>query len=168
MPAVRQYVNPSPRLVCTVRPVADVLCSYIRLCEANPDNNFIDNHLRADDTPITNEHRASVAWSHYLHHPYKLLQKGLREFRDYHLLIDYQALVDHPQEQLERVYEFCDLDDYQHQFHGITNTCAEANDAAWGAKGMHDIRSNVGRTSPPPEAYLSRESINYFSQFDVR
>lgn len=165
--AIAQYINAKPRIICTARPIAEVITSYLTLAENDPDN-FIDAHLKRDGLALTNEARAHLLWTFYLKTSYESLQQGLKEHPENILLVEYRDLTFNPQKTLERIYAFCELAPYAHQWQGIENKCAEAKDAAWGLKNLHMIRPELKMRSKPPQAYLPQAAIDYFTQFDVR
>lgn len=164
--AIREYVDPQPRIVCTVRPIAEIISSYLTLVERDPDN-FIDAHLKRDDQEATNESRAYLLWTQYLKVPYECMTIGMKMHADSLLLVEYDDLVFSPAETMHRVYEFCEMEPFNHDFADIENTCAEAKDEAWGLKNLHTIRSMIGKQSVSPWCYLSPSAVDYFSQFDL-
>lgn len=165
--SIRQYIDKEPRLICTNRPIAEIIASYITLADKDP-NNFIDEHLRKQNIEITNEARAYLLWTEYLKVPYENMAIGLKMYPENILLVEYDDLVYYPDATLERIYEFCDLEYFSHDFNDIQNTCKEAKDEAWGLKDLHTIRSHVKKTSVNPLVYLPQAAIDYFSQFDLK
>lgn len=164
--AIRSYVDPDPKIVCTVRPVAEIIASYLTLAERDPEN-FIDRELRALGEPTTNEARANYLWRVTLKAPYENMLIGMRLHADSLLLVDYDQIVFEPQKTLEKVYAFCGMDSFNHEYDHIENTCAEEKDEAWGLKNLHDIRPVIKKKSVNPLCYLPRAAIDYFAQFDL-
>lgn len=165
--AFREFVDPEPRIVCTIRPIAEVIASYITLANDDPDN-FIDAHLRKDDIEVTNEARAFLLWTKYLNTPYECMTIGLKMHRESLLLVEYDDLAFSPERTIQRIYDFCELEPFEHNFNDVSNTCAEAKDEAWGLKNLHTIRPTVRKASVDPLCYLPQAAIDYFSQFDLR
>lgn len=164
--AIRSYVDPEPRIICTVRPIAEILTSYITLANDDPQN-FIDRHLQEIEQRVTDEARAHLLWTEYLKVPYESLRQGLETDRENILLVDYDRLCCQPDAVLRDVYEFCDIEPFEHTFDSIENTCAEAKDEAWGLKNLHTLRQRVGKTSSNPLTILPQAAIDYFGQFDL-
>lgn len=166
--AIKDYITPDPKIIAPVRPIAEVITSYLVLADKDP-NNFIDAHLKRIGGPVgDNEARADLLWREYLKTPYECLMTGLRTHPECILLVDYNQLAARPFHVLERIYDFCELPDYRHDVAHIDNYCAEDKDAAWGMRDLHVIRSVLHRTSPDPLRYLPQAAIDYFSQFDVQ
>lgn len=165
--AIREFVDPSPRIVATVRPIAEVLTSYLVLADQDPAN-FIDAHLKRLGAKVTNEARADLLWREYLKVPYEALQAGLQSHRDCILLVEYRELAWEPLKALARVAEWLDLPAWKPDVERVANYCAEDKDAAWGLRGLHDIRPRVSPASRHPLAYLPQTALDYFARFDVR
>lgn len=164
--AIKQFVDPNPKIVATIRPIAEIITSYIVLADADP-SNFIDAHLRREGAESSNEARATLLWSHYLKAPYESLVMGLKTHPGAILLVSYDKLCYNPQGVFDGIYEFCELPSYEHNFDTIENTCEEAKDEAWGLKNLHAIRPTLGKVSVNPLAVLPQEAISYFKQFDL-
>ena len=165
--AIKEYLNPKPRIICTVRPIAEIITSYLALADKD-ENNFIDAHLKKDGRPITNEARAHLLWSTYMKTAYENTAIGLQMHPESILLVEYSDLVANPTETFKKIYDFCELEPFEHKWEGIENKCAEAKDEAWGLKNLHIIRPTLVASSLDPRAYLPSEAINYFSQFDIK
>lgn len=165
--AIAEYINPKPRIICTVRPIAEIVTSYIALADKD-ENNFIDRHLRELKLPINNANRANLLWQKYIKETYDVMQAGLKSNPENILLVDYRDIVFHPQRTIDQIYDFCGIAHYAHRLQGIENNCAEAKDDAWGLKDLHTIRPTLTLKSENPAAYLPEEAIQYFNTFDVR
>jgi hypothetical protein len=99
--------------------------------------------------------------------PYDILKEGLETHPKNILLIEYRDIVFKPEETLKKVYDFCGLESYAHDWKSIENKCAEAKDEAWGMKNLHTIRPALDMQSSDPLAYLPKEAVEYFTQFDI-
>lgn len=165
--AIAEFINPEPRIICTVRPIAEIIASFLKLAEQDP-NNFIDTHLKYNRQEINDNNRASLLWLDYIKPLYDYMMNGLERNPENILLVDYRDLVFNPANVLKRIYKFCGMDDYQHTFDNIENRCAEEKDHMWGMKNLHDIRPKLKMVSPSPTEYLTRDAIEYFSQFDIK
>lgn len=162
---VQKYIDPDPRIICTYRPLAEVIASFIKLANNDP-NNIIDRELRDLDREINNQHRAQHLWNHYVSDTYKYLRYGLENFHKNILIVRYDDLVADPASEVAKVYEFLGMPDHQHTFDNIVNSCPESKDAAWGYQGLHDIRPTISRASADPEELLGEELVDFFRKFD--
>lgn len=165
VPAIEEYLNKDVRIICTVRPIAEVVTSYLVLADKDP-KNFIDEHLRDMGELVTNENRARLLWDFYLKVPYENMCIGIKDYKENLLLVDYRDIVYKPEETLKKVYEFCGLTPFEHTFVGIENKCEEVKDEAWGLKDLHTIRPELSKKSADPLAYLSSKTVDYLNSFN--
>lgn len=165
--AIHRYINPNAKIVATIRPIAQVIASYLALIEKDHDN-FVDRHLTqlGCATP-SNDDRANLLWQFYLRDTYDSLRIGLDDYRKHILLVEYLDLVFEPQETLRQIYDFCMLPKFEHRFDNLDETASTESDDQWGLKNLHKIRRKLERKSPDAAEYLSQEAIAYFSQFDI-
>lgn len=166
---LKMFVLPNPKIICTVRPIPDVIASYIKLIEKNKqEDNFVDNDLRTKNMHITIANRAKVLWENYISDPYQSMAFGLKHHKQNLLLVEYDKLVANPINELMKIYQFLDLPFYeQHQFVDIHNSCAEDKDAAWGLENLHKIRPKLEKQSTPPPEILGPFLADYYSQYNL-
>lgn len=165
--AIQQYINPDAKIVATVRPIAEIITSYLRLIKKDPDN-FVDKHL-AELGCLTpkNEDRASLLWQFYLKEPYESLKLGLENHREHILPVGYLDLVFDPIDTLRNIYDFCELDWFNHRFDNLDESAHTESDDQWGLKDLHTIRRTLERRSSDPCDFLPAEAIRYFKQCDL-
>lgn len=164
----KTFVNPNPKIICTIRPIPEVIVSFLRLLRDDPDN-FIDKALRHKHLPLTTENRAKELWTGYISDPYSSIRQGQRTDKHCLLMVKYDDLINDPGNTLNRIYDFLEVEPYQHHtFDRITNTCAESKDAAWGLKNLHVIRPKLEKTSEDPMQVLGANLFYYFSQYNLK
>lgn len=167
IPAIKSYINDSPVIIATVRPIAEIITSYIVLANKDP-HNFIDTHLRRDGKYISNEARADLLWNFYMKSAYEHLQIGLKDFPENILLVEYDDIIYTPHAVLNRIYSTCKINHFKHHITNIKNFCKEDKDEGWGMKDLHTIRPALSKQSQDPEKFLPIEAINYFNQFNIK
>lgn len=167
IPSIKEFVDPEPRIIATVRPIAEVITSYLVLADKDPAN-FIDKHLKQLGASINNESRADLLWREYVGPVHGFLKHGLDNYPQSILLIDYAAIVNRTEEVLGDIRAFCGLPQWDLNAKSVKNYCAEDKDHAWGMKDLHNIRPVVECRSTDPRKYLPKAAIDYFSQHDVR
>lgn len=96
----------------------------------------------------------------------KIHVRELLKINNIHL-IDYNEFTDNPEEGIKKVYEFLEIDPFNHDFNSIINTCAEEKDAAWGLENLHKIRSKLGRTNRPPEEVIGIKNTLLYDKFNI-
>jgi hypothetical protein len=164
---IKTTVTPNPKVICTHRPVSEIIVSFIKLAKNDP-NNDVDNRLRQNRMELNTRNRAMSLWNDYVKDTYTSLKIGLDTERSCIHLVGYHDLVNNNAETLKGIYEFLGMDSFNHTTDDIVNTCAESKDDSWGFKNLHDIRPKLKKTSDDPLKVLGSELFEYFNEFDAR
>lgn len=155
-----------PKIICTNRSVPEIITSFINLIGKN--YNTIDKTIRSQGLPISINNRADFLFNQYVNYPRKTLITALEQYRECVHIVEYNDIISNPQETMNKIYEFLEIDSFNHNFNNIENTCNEEKDEAWGIENLHVIRNKLQKTSTPPEEVLGKELTEYYSQFDVK
>ena len=81
------------------------------------------------------------------------------------LMVEYNDIVDQPDETMRRIYDFLEVDYYKHDFNNVTNTHRES-EKQWNLKDMHHVRKQVKRISKRPEDVLSPRILNKYKKLE--
>ena len=163
---VNMFREKSAKVIATYRPIAEVVASFIKLADKDP-NNAIDHSLREKGLEINNQNRAKFVWEEWTYEIYDSLRHGLNNNRESIYVMHYKKLVDNPLQELYNIYDFLELDRYEgHYFENIQNALSEQKDEVWGFKGLHDIRSSVNYESNDPKDVIGEDLCHYFSVYD--
>jgi sulfotransferase len=158
---LKMFFSPEPKILCTVRPIPDIISSYISLIKKNKqEQNFIDNALISRKLKITTENRANILWENYLQDSLQSLTVGLTNFRQNIHTVHYDDLVQNPEKTMESIYEFFTIEKFPHLFENIENKCSEDKDYAWGLNNLHKIRTTLKKTSIPAKKVLGKHLEN--------
>lgn len=163
----RTLLGVEPKIICTVRPVADVLASYLKLIECSPNNNFVDDFLRQHNKQINISNRAKCLWDEYVSDPYQSMQVGLRDHRECLHIVEYDDLINDPEAVLTGIYRFLGLEPHCHNTNEIDNACAEEKDRAWGLDNLHTIRPQLRKTSTPAEHILGQYLTDFYNGYNL-
>jgi len=166
---IKTYITPNPKIICPVRDVLEILTSFIDMIHRNSDQtSFIDEHLMEKGFTVDDDNRCKYLmgddgiveqslWS--------LSQAFIKNDTKHLLLVEYNDLVNTPEETFKRIYEFLELDYYSHDFMSIENTHREKEDQ-WSLKDMHHVRQKLQKTSKNPEEILSSDILNKYSKLE--
>lgn len=165
--AALKKMNIDPRIVVTIRPIPEIITSYITLIDKNPNiPNFIDESLRNKNLEINNSNRAMLIWTDYLHIPYNIIKNALINHRENLLFIQYDEIVDSPNDTIFKINKFFNIDNYSgYDFNNIINTQHEKDETGWKLKDLHKIRKELKRTSANPIDIIGPDLTNHFKQF---
>lgn len=162
---IKKYINDDPKIICTWRPTAEKIVSFLKLIEKDPDN-AVDKQLLQRNLQINTYNRSMLLWREYSFDPFMSLKHGLQYDRNHIHIVKYDDLIANPSNELEKIYNFLKIEKYNHQYNNIENTCSEQKDEMWGFKGLHDIRPNLNKTSSDPIEVLGEQLFEVFNNVD--
>ena len=167
---IKTYITPNPKIICPVRNVLEVLTSFITMVHRNSEQvSFIDQHLIEKGLEITDDNRCD-----YLMSKEGIVEQALwaqsqafirGDDKKNLLMVEYDDLVNCSDETMRRIYEFLELDYYQHDFKNVENKHREIDDQ-WYLKDMHYVRKEVKKKSKKPEDVLSTYILNKYSNLE--
>lgn len=162
---IKNNITDTPKIICTYRPIAENICSFLKLIENDP-NNSVDRELRELGLPCDTYHRSLKLWYNYSNDPYESLKYGLEHHRENLLIVNYDDIITNIDNEISRIYNFLEIPKYNHSYTNISNTCGEQKDEAWGFKNLHDIRDTITKTSNDPAKILGRDLLEFFTKLD--
>lgn len=161
---IKKYINPFPKIICTVRDPLEILASFIRLIHRSGSNNsFVDRLLIEKKMSITDDNRCTMLMLGVVGESLKALQTAYirNQMRHVHL-IDYNDLVvDKPNQTMVDLYNFLGIEYFEHDFDNISHDLRE-NDNIYGLPEMHSVRSTL---SYEPSHYADVLSVNIINKY---
>lgn len=167
---IKTYITPSPKIICTVRDVLDILTSFITLVHKNNDQvSYLDEFLLSKNRLISDDNRCDhlMSMEGIVGQSLYVLYKSLFVcYDDSHLLlVEYDDIVNSPDSTMKRIYDFLELDYYQHNYTHIDNNHPE-NDSEWGLKDMHKVRKELKKISKDSKDVLSQFMGTKYDNFE--
>jgi sulfotransferase len=156
-------LNADVKIICTVRPILEILASFISIIQGN-ENNFIDKGIEAAPNfkvsyyRDKNDARCDWLMSHIgtIGQCLPLLHTGLKsEHKDKFFFIKYNDLVDNKTEALNSIYDFLNLPRYEHNFTNIKENDKSNDEFAFGVPNLHQVKPKLIKSSTNPEEVLS-------------
>lgn len=128
---IYEYITDTPKILVLVRPVAEILKSFLYLHQQNNSltEQTLNNYITPRSDPIMRSHEAVVN-AKYLNNP------------DMFLFITYEDIVKRTKETLAKIYEFFGWESFDHDLSNIVNSAAE-DDSVYGLIGQHDVRPTI-------------------------
>lgn len=140
------------KIICPIRPILEILASFVRLTEKNPDN-FIDKKL--GDIPAgyyrtKNDARCDLlmAPNESLEHDIFSLASALNpeHAHKFHFVV-YNDLITDPVKTIEGVYEFLGIPKYKHNFNNLKWVRMPKEEAVFGIPNMHSVHSKIKQSN---------------------
>ena len=159
----------NPKVICTIRPIPEIISSYIKLMNKDMvGNNFVDTTLKKRGLTLSIKNRCEFLWKELVYNTYESVQIGLHTSRENILFLTYDQIVHRPMDALQTVYNFLDIPSYDgHTFNNINNINLENDEEYWQFPGLHQIRSELKAEPNKPEDIIGAELTQYFQQFDI-
>lgn len=166
---IKTYITPNPKIICPVRDIAEILTSFITMVHRNDDQvSFIDKHLIEKGVTVDDDNRCQYLMSNdgiVEQALWAQSQAFIKNDTRHLLMVEYNDLVNNPDETMRKIYDFLEMDYYDHNFNNIENNHRE-NDDQWYLKDMHYVRKEVKKTSKKPEDILSPYILNKYKQLE--
>lgn len=166
----QEYITKTPKIICPVRDVLEILASFIQMIHRNPNQvSFIDRALIEQGYELTDDNRCD-----YLMCPVGIVDQSLYAFGEgfrkgcekYMYIIEYNDLVSDPEGTLKGIYKFLGIPEYQHDFKNVSNKYRERDNEIYGLADMHQVSPEVKKTCRRPEEVLSDYVLNKYSNME--
>ena len=167
---IKTFINPTPKVICPVRNITEILTSFITMIRRNDDQvSFIDQYLIEKGLPTTDDNRCD-----YLMSKDGIVEQALwaqsqafirGDDKKYLHMVEYDDLISNPNGTLKKIYDFLEIDFYSHNFEKIENTNREIDDQ-WCLKDMHYVRDKLEKKSNKPENILSSYILNRYTNLE--
>ena len=165
---IQDYITKEPKIICPVRDIHDIISSFLYLIQKSKTTSFIDEALIANDIEISNDNRADYLMSPQgiIGQSYYALSEAFRKGNNkYLLLVEYDDLVNNPQQELNRIYDFLELPRFTHSFENVKPKCDE-NDEVYCLENMHTVRDKVEKIHRDNTKFLSEYVINKYNHME--
>lgn len=161
------YFGIEAKVICPVRNIDEILTSFITMQRRTPITkdgkiNFIDEMLVKNNVLLTDDNRCEFLASPVgiLGQSYTGLRQALMEGKQKQLhFVEYDDLINNPEDTMRKIYEFLGLEYYKHDFSNIENKHKELDSEVYGLDDMHEVRETLGKTSADPRDILSEKTL---------
>jgi sulfotransferase len=136
------------KIICPVRPILEVLASFVRLFEKNP-NNFCDKWVSNIPSAYyrhINDARCDLLMAHDqgIEHSIFSLASALNpeHAHKFHFVV-YQDLITNPTKTIEDVYKFLGIPKFNHNFNNMKWVPMPNEEEVFGIPNMHSVASKL-------------------------
>jgi sulfotransferase len=167
---IKTYITKNPKIVFTTRPILECIASFIAIdknaildsmnyCQYVQDSNLTENENIVDY--LMSEH-STFGFTR------NLALNSIDNPDNFGMIhvVKYENLLNTPQETMDGIYDFLEIDKFKHNFTNIRKI-EKYNDTAIGfSKDLHKVRRVLGKGDVRVEDYLTPRSIEKYK--DVR
>ena len=170
---IEGYLHIEPKIIVPVRRVDEILTSILTMIHRNPFEegqpriNFVDEFLVKNNIPINDEERCNhlLNSSGIVYESLNAIMDGFKDQkRDKFHFIDYNDLVNDPQKELDSIYDFLGEEPFEHTFDGLSNEHREDDLNTYGLADMHEVHSELVKTSDYPSNVLPPSIIDLYNR----
>lgn len=159
------------KIICPVRNVLEILSSFIVLLENNNGNiSFVDKIIKEqdlyDDKKHLNDIRCEVLMNMdggIEHQLYATRESILKKNKNIFHLVEYDDLISNPQREIERIYNFLEIENFNHNYDCINYTPSSKDIEYFGVSNLHRVRQEIKKISKNPHKVLSKNIIKKYS-----
>lgn len=126
---LQKYVDANIKIIVLERPVIEIVKSFVKLYKQN-NKEYNVEHLLTENTEPVMRSLSGIAWAK---------QNNLNNT---FLFISYKDLIENTEQTITKIYEFCGIEYFKHDFSNIVLKYPE-NDDLYKLKGHHSIRSTI-------------------------
>lgn len=169
----RKYITQDVKIICPVRPITEILASFIKLFDEHEDRqNFVDmnivnhnrfiyrslNDARCDELMIPNGPIDTPLFA--------ISQSKSPENEGVFHFVEYDDLILNTEKTIKNIYNFLDIKYFQHDFGNIYQS-NEINHEYHNLPNMHVVREKIEKKSTSPEKILSEYVINKYKNYEI-
>jgi sulfotransferase len=155
------YVNVNGKVVLTMRPILEVLASFVKVMDRTEKALDFSPYLN-QDLWVTNYRNQKDAQIENLMQPNGEIDRAifsvanlLKNHGDRVFVVWFDDLMEMPQHTINGIYDFLGLDRYDHNFNSIKEVDKHDDVSGYGIVGLHDVGKKLVKPNTKPEDYLS-------------
>ena len=163
---IRKLTGCEPRILSPVRPIPEIIASFILISQKIGKQSKIEDELRLAGRESNPWSLSRVIWEKYIYANYRVFKSGYEQDPDCFLLLEYEDIVSNPKETMGAICEYLHIPTFTPGTTGLVNPNKE-NDAIYGIPGLHDVKPELKRTSPPAQEVLGEECYNFWANLNL-
>ena len=164
---IQGYFDLRPKILYPVRSIKDILASFIAMHKRNPiisnsgKINFLDDMLIKNNIACNDYNRCrALMTGGILGQSFEGLKSVYDSGAEHSIhIIEYDDLINNPDETMNNIYEFLEEEPFKHNFNKIQNINKENDSLIYGFEDMHDVMPKLGKRGIIAEEILSEEIL---------
>jgi sulfotransferase len=155
------YLNPKGKVILTMRPILEVLASFVKIAQATEKltgqmpllNNdlWVSKYRKPADAVVDNLMKVNGEIDRAIFSIANLLNNH----KDRVCVVWLDQLTELPQATMSRIYDFLELPTYNHTFTNIAEVDKHDDLSGYGMVGLHDIKKKLAKSKTEPSEILS-------------
>jgi sulfotransferase len=162
---IQTYITDKPKIIFTTRPLLEILASLIIIYGDRLNKFMEDNKWQWKSHLTENDNKCDYLMSPLFELDYLFsTYTTMKNFPEAFCLIEYDDLINNPNETLRKIYDFLGEEYYEHDFNNIqrVETYTEVNLNM--PINMHEVRPKLEKKDLDITTILSNYAINKYKQ----
>jgi hypothetical protein len=159
---IRELAGREPLILSPVRSIPEIIASFILISEKIGKQSKIEDELRLASRESNPWSLSRVIWEKYVYSSWRTFKAGYEKDPECFLLIEYEDIVNDAKGTMNLITTYLDVSPWAPTTAGLVNPNPE-NDRVYGMPGLHDVKTELKRTSPPAWEVLGEECYSYWS-----
>lgn len=155
------YLNPEGKVILTMRPILEVLASFIKVIKESEKTTKHVSYLN-QNLWVTNYRDQTDAIVDNLMIPNGEMDRAIfsianliKNHRDRVYVVWFDDLIDFPQQTMSNIYDFLGIGSFEHNFNNIKEVDKQDDLNAFGIVGLHDVKKKLAKPKTDPSELLS-------------
>jgi sulfotransferase len=165
MPTVNALFGQKIKVIVVERDLPSIMASWLTIIK-NQTNPQFDIKLRHNGMLPTDENRMGEMWFNMVKDCMEGTQQIKKDVPDQIIVVNYDALIQDPKNEIFRIEQFLDLPKYHYDFENIQSDTIDDDMVAWGFEGLHTIRPKLEKTCKHPREVLGDMLYNRFVEIE--
>jgi sulfotransferase len=167
---ILKYITPEPKIIYTVRDYLDVLASYSLLGHGNivsaidAQGLYINYHMSKFDKIAEYANRLNSSLDLGMMCTRHALSP---EIRPHVHFVEYEDLMNSPQETLNKIYEFLGEEKFAHDFNNIKKVEYDNEERVNHPHDTHRVAKTIEPSTTNPKAIFSDYILNKYSGYNI-
>ena len=158
---IKKYINNSPKIIFTIRPLEERIVSMINILKNNLLLDMKNNNFVYDDSISENDNIAEYLLKGNLYEgEYFAYSSYVKEENNKNIhLVKYEDLLKNPTDVLKNIYNFLEIDSFTHDFNNIKRLEEELDVEVNLPEKLHKINSTLKNNNLIVSDFLSEKMI---------
>jgi sulfotransferase len=159
---IRKITGCEPQILSPVRSIPEIIASFMLISRKIGKQSKIEDEVRLANRESNAWTLSRVIWERYIYTSWKVFKAGYETNPECFLLLEYDDIVNKPKKTMGLICTYLDVSPHAPSTTGLKNPNPE-NDSVYGMPGLHDVKSELKRTSPPAWEVLGDECYEFWA-----
>ena len=160
---LRSILKEEPKIIAPVRPIPEIISSFILLSNKIGKTSKIEEEVRSFGRESNVWTLSRIIWEKYIQKSWQEFKAGYENDPDNFLILEYDDIVSRPNEVMRTICTYLDVEPWAPTTTNLKNPNPE-KDSVYGMPGLHTVKPELKRTSPPAWEILGEDCYEFWEQ----